>query len=67
MESQRRIKYMKKMMAQLHEDTVLKIKRVQTYLQSVRHRNVSTADVLDLILAQDVLVMKFIKDNNIKF
>lgn len=58
---------MKKMMVQLHEDTVLKIKRVQTYLQSVRHRNVCMAEVLDLILAQDVIVMKYIKDNNINF
>ena len=57
----------KKMMAQLHEDTLLKLKRVQTYLQGIRHKSVSIAEVLDLLLQQDVIVVRFVRDNNIDF
>ena len=57
----------RRMMAQLHEDTVLKLKRVQTYLQGIRHKNVSIAEVLDLLLQQNVIVMRFVRDNNIDF
>lgn len=58
---------MKKMVAQLNEETLLKLKRIQTHLQGIRHRNVSIAEALDLVLAHDILVIRIMRDNNINF
>ena len=55
------------MVAQLNEGTLLKLKCIQTHLQGMRHRNVSIAETLDLVLAHDILAIKIMRDNNINF
>ena len=67
MEPQRMKFKMKKMVAQLNEDTLLKLKCIQTHLQGIRHRHVSIAEALDLVLARDILAIKIMRDNNINF
>lgn len=57
----------KRMMMQCNVDTVCALKVIQARLQQQLKRNVSLADVLDMVLRHDPIVLAIIKANNIEF